>query len=334
MKKKIIIGLSSGIDSTITLLILKKIKFYIEAIFIINWEENNICQNKKDLIYIKILCKKYKIKLHIKNFSKKYWNVVFIDFINKLKNGLTPNPDIICNEKIKFKVFKNYIKKFLNFNILATGHYAKIFKKKKKIILKESFNEEKDQTYFLSKIKLINLKNIIFPITNYIKKNIKLLLKKYKCINKNKKNSTGICFIGNNNFKTFLKKYIKKNNGNIIKNKKKIAEHDGIHFYTLGEKIKIKQNIYYIIKKNIQKNILYVTSKNKKKNKIYINPIKIKKDLYKIKIRHQNTKYTCFLIKKNKIITKNILTLLAPGQYISFYKNNICFGSTIVKKMI
>ncbi|HFL8819445.1 MAG TPA: tRNA 2-thiouridine(34) synthase MnmA [Candidatus Azoamicus sp. OHIO2] len=342
-KKKILLSLSAGIDSTSTLLLLKKNNFYIEAVFIINWTSLHSCQNNKDLIHAKILCKKIKIKLNTINLTNHYWSMVFITFLKKLKNGLTPNPDITCNEKIKFQILLNYSKKTLNFNFIATGHYATIYKNKKSIELRQSVNLEKDQTYFLSKIKTKKLKAVLFPITNYQKTDIKLILRFLKFINANKKNSVGICFIGNNNFKNFIKIYLHKNYG-IIKNSnnKKIGYHEGLHFYTLGQRKTFagKKKIWYVYKKNIKTNVLYIST-NKFiilnthiielcKTTCYLN--NKEKVLCKVKLRHQSITLSCILyIKKNLIIIKKLFNMTASGQCISFYKNNTCIGYGIVK---
>lgn len=341
-KQKILISLSAGIDSTTTLLILKKNGFYIEALFMTNWTSNTTCLNNKDITHAKILCKKLKIILHFINLSHQYWSLVFITFLKKLKLGLTPNPDIICNEKIKFNILLKHSKNNLNFNFLSTGHYAKLYKKNS-ILLQQPFNLEKDQTYFLSKIKSSILKYVLFPIANYSKHFIKKKLKYLNFLNSNKKNSTGICFIGADNFKNFIKNYLIKKIGEIKdSNNKQIGYHDGLHFYTIGQKKTYNNNTEsgYIFKKNIQKNILYITTNSNSSlttKKIKIHQIKItekekEKILCTVKIRNQNKNLQCLLnIKTKSIILKKKDTLAAPGQYISFYKNNIYIGCATIK---
>lgn len=328
-KKKLSLAISGGIDSTASSLILKKSGFFLEAIFMKNWEyEKKTNCNKKDLYYTKKICKQIKIKLNIKNFSKEYWENVFIPFIKNIKKGETPNPDIICNRKIKFNKLLNNVINERNFNYLATGHYAKI--KKKNLLL--AFDKKKDQTYFLSALKTNVKKYIIFPICNYTKKNIKKYIRKNTLINFSKKESMGICFIEERRIKTFINKFIKKKTGNIIINKKIIGTHYGAQFYTLGEKKYIKNETIYIRKKSILTNNIYITKNLKKleNKKIKLNKNKNENEikiLYKVKVRHQEKYQLCMLKKKKnetKIIFKNKLIALTPGQYIVLYKSNNC----------
>lgn len=340
-KQKILISLSAGIDSTTTLLILKRTGFYIEALFMINWTSSKNCLNIKDIKHTKILCKKLKIPLHFINLTQQYWSLVFITFLKKLKNGLTPNPDVVCNDKIKFKILSTYAKNTLNFDFLSTGHYAKLYKNRS-ILLQQPFSLDKDQTYFLSKIKRSILKYILFPLANYNKKTTKIRLRYLKFLNVNKKNSTGICFIGPNNFKNFIKNYLNENTGQIKdSNNKKIGYHDGVHFYTIGQKKTCNnENIAnYVFKKNIKKNILYVTTKHEllqnKKIKLHQLKMMIKTKenfLCTIKIRNQQNNIQCILNTKNNSITlKEQIIISAPGQYIAFYKNTTCIGYSTIK---
>lgn len=331
-KKKISIALSSGIDSTASNIILKKSGFFIEAFFMKNWEhEKKINCFKKELIYSKKICKQIKINININNFSSDYWENVFIPFIKNIKNGETPNPDITCNKKIKFKILlkETVIKK--NFNFLATGHYGKI-KKIKKYCLFTAFDKKKDQTYFLYTLKKDIMKKILLPLSNYTKKNIKKKIKQYSIINYNKKESMGICFIEEKKIKIFINKFIKKNIGNIIINNKIIGKHNGTHFYTLGEKKNIKHKKIYIYIKNPKTNNIHITQNIKKleKKKIKLNKnFYLNKFICKAKIRHQENFDTCMLIneKKNiKIIFKKKQIALTPGQHIVLYKSNECIG--------
>lgn len=332
-KEKISIGLSSGIDSTTSIIILKKSGFFTEAFLMKNWEyEKKINCNKKELIYAKKICKQIKIKITISNFSKEYWENVFIPFIKNIKKGETPNPDITCNKKIKFKTLLNETILKKNFNFLATGHYGKI-KKIKKYNLFTSYDKKKDQTYFLYTLKSKTMKYVLLPLSNYTKKKIKKKIKFYSTINYNRKESMGICFIEEKKIKIFINKFIKKKEGNIIVNKKIIGKHNGIQFYTLGEKKNIKNNNIYIYKKFSKTNSMYIT-KNKKKienKKIKINKCfkYVRKFICKAKIRHQENFNTCVLIKekeKVKIIFKNEQIALTPGQHVVLYKLNECIG--------
>lgn len=333
-KEKISIALSGGIDSSASSIIIKKSGFFIEAVFMKNWEyEKTLKCNKKDIKYAKKLSNQIKIPVNINNFSKDYWENVFIPFIKNLKNGETPNPDITCNKKIKFKTL---IKKLIykhNFNYLATGHYSKIIKKKT-FSLNLSFDKKKDQTYFIYTLNNKIIQKIIFPLSNYSKKQIKKYVKNKLLINYNKKESMGICFIEEKNIKFFLKDFIKNKTGNIIEEKNIIGTHNGAHLYTLGEKKKIKEQNLYIYKKDIKKNEIHVTKDPKKleiqKIKINNNKTKINdKIICDIKTRHQYNLNKCLLIPSKKeliIIFKIPQTILNAGQHIVLYKLDRCIG--------
>lgn len=352
LKKHIAIALSGGIDSTIAAWILKKMNYKLTAIFMINWTKNNCYKN--NLSNVINLTKILNIELKILNFEFKYNNIIFKKFIKKYKNGLTPNPDIECNKKIKFNFLLKYAIK-IGAKKLATGHYAKIIKKKKKYFLKNSKDKKKDQTYFLYKLNNYQLSKIIFPLGNLYKKEVRNLAKKINLPNKNQKESRGICFIENYKFKNFINTYIKKKFGYILNEKKIIIGiHDGFFFYTIGQKknirIENKENKSYknyIFYKNKKKNIIYTI--NNIKNiflfslgviikKIYINK-KIKYNNYYLSKIKQTSIYIISYIKKinkYKLIIKFNKNQwgITPGQSIVFYKNNICLGGGIIEKTI
>lgn len=355
MKKiKIGIALSGGIDSSVAALLLKKNKFYVEGFFMKNWKFFNQteCVNKKDYYYAKKISSILNIRLHILDFSDEYWNFIFLSFLKQLSSGKTPNPDIICNKKIKFNILLFYLLKKFNLDFLSTGHYSKIIKKKNIFFLKEAFDKEKDQTYFLNQINKKIKKKIIFPVSNYSKKEIKKIAILNNLINFNKKDSSGICFIENNKFSKFIIKYLNPSKGNIIYKKNIIGKHKGLFLYTIGQKInisiknKISQKLY-VYKKNFKKNILFVSKNNNKK--LFINKCKIsninlffgrkKTFMCDSKIRHGKIYEKC-LIKKTKnsnnykIIFKRKQKALSVGQYISFYNKDFCLGGALINKII
>lgn len=350
--KFITVAMSGGIDSSVTAWLLKKLKYKIIGIFMINWKEKNYCY-KNDLIDVKKICNFLNIKLKILNYNYLYKKIIFKKFLKDYKKGLTPNPDIECNKKIKFKLLLNYIIKIGAFK-LATGHYAKIKKKNNKYKLINSKDKDKDQTYFLYKLNNFQLSKLILPLGNLYKKEVRLIAEKLNFPNKYKKDSMGICFIEKYKFKYFLNKYIKKKFGYILNFKNEIIGiHDGFFFYTIGQKknIKvIKNNDYssqYVFKKNYKKNTIYV---NKNINNLWLlsiglivsnlNWIKKPKNntYYKSKIRHSKNYIICFLryINEKIIIIKfnKLQWGISKGQSIVFYKKNICIGGGEIKKSI
>lgn len=354
-KTKIIVALSGGVDSAMAAILLKKNGFYVEGIFMKNWtvKTDTECNYMLDLKYVKYICKNLKIKLHVIDLSIEYWNLIFLKFLKELKSGMTPNPDVLCNKKIKFYFLLKYILNFLNFNFLATGHYAKIDYIDKNVVLKNCFDLEKDQTYFLHKINSAFMKYIIFPLANYSKKEIRALIKYYNFLNYNKKDSMGLCFISNDNFYNFIKKYLTFKKGKILtKEKKNVGFHEGLFFYTIGQKkninFKNKQiennAIWYVYKKCVRENKLYIdqnySSLLSSKIKLYKNVLNTKiffPLICNVKIRHQRYSTICLIKKHNKnyiIIFKFKQRALTPGQFVVFYKKNLCIGGGIIKNIL
>lgn len=359
-KKKIIIAMSGGVDSSIAAWLLKKQNYIVEGLFMKNWEENDnkkYCSSKKNLKDVKKICKKLKIYLHKINFSYEYWNKVFKKFLKEYKKGNTPNPDVLCNQKIKFKILLKYSINILKADYLATGHYAINKNINNKNFLFRSIDLNKDQTYFLYTLNYKKIKNIFFPLGYLTKKIIKKIANKKKFLVANKKSSTGICFIEPKNFKNFLKKYIFKKKGKIFTIfGKNIGYHEGVPFYTIGQRKGIKigglknfnHSPWYIIDKNIKKNILIVAQG---KNNIYLKSygfiiknvcwfnckILKKKFFCNVQIRYRMSSVKCYLYpinnKKIKVILYHSLISVAIGQSAVFYKFNCCLGGGIIKKI-
>ncbi|BBA84632.1 tRNA-specific 2-thiouridylase MnmA [endosymbiont of Euscepes postfasciatus] len=355
MCKKVLIAMSGGVDSSVSAYLLKQ-KYIVEAIFINNWNFN-ICNNSKDLLdVINITNNILKIKLHILDFSKEFWEKVFIKTIKEYKKGKTPNPDILCNKYVKFNKLIKFMKS-IKFDYISTGHYVKLKFINNKYFLKKSKDLYQDQSYFLYSLNQKILKYCIFPLGDMTKYNVRKLAKKNKLFNYNKPSSTGICFINNKNFKKFISKYIEKKYGKILTlDNKYIGNHDGHYYYTIGQRKGLNlggiknynSKPWYIIKKDCKKNILYV-SQNKNLNFLYkglivknIDWIFFKSNFLSIKItakiRYSINCISCklYIINKNYliIIFDNLNGIVVPGQSVVFYINNYCIGGGIIHKEI
>ena len=238
MTEPIIVGLSGGVDSSVTALILKKQGFDVECVFMKNWEgESDQCTAEEDYKDALAACNSIDIPIRSTNFSNEYWDGVFKNFIDEYSKGRTPNPDILCNKEVKFKAFLNYAAD-IGGSKIATGHYARIKEDDRSFKLLKGIDLNKDQSYFLYLLNQEMLSKSLFPIGDISKQEVRQIAKENGLLNHAKKDSTGICFIGEQKFfKDFLKKYIPSNPGIVKSVDGEICgEHDGLMYYTMGQR--------------------------------------------------------------------------------------------------
>ena len=356
MNEKIIIGVSGGVDSAVAMKLLQDQGYDVEALFMKNWDEEDQvdnCSAKEDLEYANQACKQLSIKLHTVNFSDHYWNNIFLDFIENYKNGYTPNPDVLCNKHIKFKVFMEHAET-LGARKIATGHYAKIGNKNDLYYLETPKDLKKDQTYFLHTLDYRQLSRVVFPLSSYIKEDVKKIAKKYGFKSYERKESMGICFIGNKKFKKFISKYIDNMPGDILDEKNKIiGKHNGMFYTTIGQReglgiggLKDSKNLpWYVFKKDLKNNKLYVCQGNNndllRHKKILIKDLQLITNNENIlektlccQIRHLGDKYKCNIEKISNnlfcVRTEKFVRAPAPGQSLVIFNNNICLGGGII----
>lgn len=352
--KKIMVGMSGGVDSSVTAALLKEQGHDISALFMKNWEEDDVerCNSKDDYEDAKRICKKLGIKLHTVNFSDKYWDLVFKRFLEDLKQGFTPNPDIYCNKEIKFNYFLKYALS-LGFDKVATGHYAKLIKENNCITLNKPKDKLKDQTYFLYMLNQNILNKIIFPLEEVTKQDVKMIAKNLDITIYEKKESMGICFIGKRNFSNFIKKYINNTPGDICNEDNIIlGKHDGLFNYTLGQRKGIKigghkdfdEKPWFVIRKDSSNNKLIISQNEDElmyKGIIeldvvsWINEKPIRENYTcEARFRHggrlipvkiMNDKYKIELCEKERAVT--------PGQSAVFYSGEKCLGGGIIRKL-
>ena len=368
MNMKIVLGMSGGVDSSVCAYLLKKQHYDVIGLFMQNWDpyvnfdfkghvndNTKTCDAQRDFSDAKKIADKLKIKIYYTQFIKKYWDKIFKYVINEYKSGNTPNPDILCNKYIKFDEFIQYVKKHFNCEKIAMGHYAKVIHKNNQYYLCKSKCKEKDQTYFLCWLNQKQLACVNFPLGNIISKTkVRKIAHKQNLINWNKKDSTGICFIGERKFHEFLKNYIDIKKGNIvdIDTKEIVGKHDGISFYTIGQNKSLglggNQIKYYVCKKDVNRNILYVTCENNKMKNLsstscelinfnWINDNKQWEDKkITVKFRYQMKEIPCdFIIEDKKVILKYKPTLsVTPGQFAVLYCKNFCLGGGVINKII
>lgn len=352
----IIVGISGGVDSSIAALLLKQQGFKVEGVFMKNWEEDDTssyCTSSADLEYAEQACKVLDIPLHTVNFSAEYWDNVFDFFLTEFKSGRTPNPDIICNREIKFKVFLEYAKT-LGADKIATGHYAKITNLNNKYQLCKSFDQNKDQTYFLHALSQEQLKHAMFPLATLDKLEVRRLAKENNLPNYQKKDSTGICFIGERKFKDFLQTYLPAQPGEIITVEgKQIGRHDGLMYYTIGQRKGLHiggrqdatEQPWFVIKKDLPKNQLIVAQGNnhpallnsqlKACNLTWISGQPVDDSFScTAKIRYRQADQKCQVKIKHNTATVDFFApqrAITPGQSIVFYDNEVCLGGGIIQ---
>lgn len=267
--KKVVVGMSGGVDSSVAALLLKRAGADVVGLFMNNWEEEDggVCSAASDWEDVVGVCGKIGIPYYSVNFSKQYMQDVFEVFLAEYRAGRTPNPDVLCNREVKFKPFKHYAE-MLGADYIATGHYCGIRRKSSDVQLLTAADENKDQTYFLNQVTTAQLYNVLFPLAGMCKSEVREIAEKEGLITSKKKDSTGICFIGERNFKNFLQNYLPAQRGEIRDlSGKVVGKHDGLMYYTLGQRRGLgiggikgeKENRWYVVKKDLAANVLYVS---------------------------------------------------------------------------
>lgn len=350
---KIAVLLSGGVDSSVALRLLQEQGYDVTAFYLKIWLEDELsflgsCPWKEDLKYVEAVCKQAKVPLQVVSLQKEYFENVVAYTLKEVRAGRTPNPDVMCNNQIKFGLFFKKMPK--GFDRVASGHYAQITQKGGHWFLKKSPDPIKDQTYFLANLKQNQLKKIIFPIGNLKKSEVRALAEKFKLPNKNRKDSQGICFLGKLKFDEFLKSYLGEKKGKIVEYEsgKTLGEHNGYFYYTTGQRrgIRLPDGPFYVVAKNIKKNIVYVSKHyhehDKKRDTFEVGRFNWfagafpKTKNLKVKIRHGEKNYSCMLKKLS--LSKAVVKIkgndqgIAPGQFAVFYEKNICLGSGMITR--
>ena len=356
--KTVVVGISGGVDSSVAAIKLKEQGYNVIGLFMRNWDStlnndflgnpnlnNNICPQEQDYNDALEVCKKLDIPLHRIDFVKEYWDYVFKYFLDELKAGRTPNPDIMCNKYIKFDAFIKEAEK-LGADYIATGHYARCIDGK----LYRGIDDNKDQSYFLSQISRDCLKKVLFPVGDMEKPEVRKIAEQYDLVTAHKKDSTGICFIGERNFREFLKNYLPNIPGKVVNidTMEEVGEHIGLMYYTIGQRrgLNIGGNTdkLFVVGKNIEDNILYVALNEKNDYLItdealvdQINWISDKKPLNcsaKFRYRQKDNDVSLEYNEGNIIVRyPQGVKSVTPGQACVFYLGEECLGGGIIKEV-
>ena len=357
--EKVIIGMSGGVDSSVAAILLKNQGYDVEGLFMRNWDSlinndikgndtlnNNICTQEQDYNDALEVCNKIGIKLHRIDFVKEYWDYVFTYFLDELKKGRTPNPDVMCNKYIKFDLFVKEAKR-LGAKYIATGHYARLINGN----LYKALDENKDQSYFLAQLSNKQLENVLFPIGDLEKPEVRKIALENDLITAKKKDSTGICFIGERHFREFLENYLPNKEGDIvdIDTGKVIGHHIGLMYYTIGQRrgLDIGGNDLrqFVVGKNLEKNVLYTAFGEDNKylysDSCIIDTLNLNTDekinecYAKFRYRSKDVKVSLEYINDNEILVRyDNVKSVTPGQLCALYASDgRCYGSGIIKEV-
>lgn len=367
MKKKVLLGLSGGVDSAVAAYILKKQGYDVTCAFMRNWDsfanndimgnptiQDDVCPQEQDYQDAKAVADALDLPLLRVDFVKEYWDDVFTTFLEEYKKGRTPNPDILCNKYIKFDAFMKYATQ-MGFDTVATGHYARVVHDEEESTLLRGVDANKDQTYFLAQVSQTSLQRALFPIGELDKQEVRSIAQKLQLESvATKKDSTGICFIGERNFRQFLANYLPMQDGDIldIATLKKVGRHTGVLYYTIGQRkglgIGGSLGPWFVIGKDVEKNILYVANGEEQvwlySNSCIVSDInwfskqRPKQELSctaKFRYRQRDHEvFLRFLDDKNAFVSyPQGVSAVTSGQEAVFYQNEICLGGGVIEEI-
>lgn len=355
--KKVVIGMSGGVDSSVAAALLKEQGYEVIGLFMHNWEEDDedeTCTAVTDYEDVKRVCNKLGIPYYTVNFAKEYLDRVFSNFLEEYSKGRTPNPDVLCNREIKFGPFLEYARN-LGADYIATGHYAKVERCDGVTRLLKAADTNKDQTYFLNQLNQDQLSQVLFPLGDMQKPEVRAIADKYGLSTADKKDSTGICFIGEKRFRQFLKNYLPCNRGDIVdRDGNKVGEHEGVIYYTLGQRRGL--NIggkkdgtgerWFVLEKDVKNNKLIVSqgegeelfkdglvsykinwipSEPKEKEFECFAKFRYRQPDQKVRVIIEEDRVVVHFAEKQRAVT--------PGQYVVFYTETDCLGGGVIEEV-
>ena len=354
---KVIVGMSGGVDSSVAALLLREQGYRVEGLFMKNWEEDDgteYCTAKEDFADARAVADSLGITLHGANFAAEYWDNVFEHFLAEYRAGRTPNPDILCNREIKFKAFLEYARQ-LGADFIATGHYARRGESQGKGTLLKGLDDNKDQSYFLHAVGHTELEQTLFPVGAIPKPEVRDIARRHQLVTAKKKDSTGICFIGERRFRDFLQQYLPAQPGEIHSLEGEyLGQHSGLVYHTIGQRQGLGigglanhgDEPWYVVDKDLQHNVLLVAQGNE-------HPALFKSTLYtgelmwiagqapalpfgcSAKVRYRQADQACTIFpaaKGCRVEFEQPQRAVTPGQSVVFYRGDCCLGGGVIER--
>ena len=355
MNKRVVVGMSGGVDSSVTALLLKQQGYDVIGLFMKNWEDDDdgeYCSSRQDLIDAVSVADNIGIPIEAVNFAKEYRDRVFSAFLSEYQVGRTPNPDILCNAEIKFKAFLDYAIA-LGADTIATGHYAKVREVDGLFQLLKAKDSSKDQSYFLHRLNQMQLGRAMFPLGNMKKTEVREIAKQHGLCNFAKKDSTGICFIGERPFREFLSRYLPAHPGEMrTPEGRLIGKHVGLSFYTIGQ----RQGLGIGGDKNSSGEPWFVAGKDMEKNRLIVvqghdHPLLLSRRLtalnahwiigtaplidhpYVAKTRYRQADAACRITSDVhcSVVFDEPQWAVTPGQSVVLYEGDVCLGGAVIE---
>ena len=352
----VIVGMSGGVDSSVAALLLRDQGYRVEGLFMKNWDEDDgtdYCTAKEDLADAEAVAASLGIKLHSANFAAEYWDGVFEHFLAEYQSGRTPNPDILCNREIKFRAFLDYATE-LGADFIATGHYVRRDDSGQRTALLKGLDPDKDQSYFLHQVGHRELSRSLFPVGDLAKPEVRKIAEQAGLTTARKKDSTGICFIGERRFKDFLQQYLPAQPGVIEDiNGQALGEHQGLMYHTIGQRQGLgigglaDRNAapWYVVEKHVERNVLIVAQGNDHprlyKHSLHASTlfwISEQAPAFPLqctaKVRYRQPDQNCVVTKTASgfLVEFDVpQRAITPGQSVVFYHNDTCMGGGIIE---
>ncbi|MBW8192456.1 tRNA 2-thiouridine(34) synthase MnmA [Neiella marina] len=359
--KRVIVGMSGGVDSSVSAYLLLQQGYQVEGLFMKNWEEDDTdeyCSAADDLADAQAVCDKLGIELHTINFAAEYWDRVFEYFLEEYKAGRTPNPDIMCNKEIKFKAFLEFACEDLGADYIATGHYVRRREVDGRWQMLRGLDNNKDQSYFLYTLGEEHVSRTLFPVGELAKPEVRRIAEEQDLVTAKKKDSTGICFIGERKFTDFLKRYLPAQPGIIVSvDGEQMGQHQGLMYHTLGQRKGLgiggrkdgNTDPWYVVDKDLQRNELIV-AQGANHPRLFSNGLIADQQHWvsrepltgptqctvKTRYRQQDVPATAVPLDDNRVevIFDEPQTAVTPGQSVVFYQQDVCLGGAIIDELI